>query len=123
MSIAAGGLRATLFLFLTGSCVAKLWSGHQPHYAISEGVFVAATIAELSLAFGLLIPRLRTFAAIGVGAMAAIGIAIASIGHGKECGCLGSIVVMTAAQHVLLSSSVGTLAVLVWLCESRSAHK
>lgn len=110
-------LRLALFSALIASCIAKLWGGHQPEYVLSQTAFVAATLAEGVLAFGLLVPRLRTWSAVGIGAMAAVGISIAFWGQGRTCGCLGSMMRLTASQHVLVSATVGVLAVLVWHVE------
>ena len=115
-------LRVTLIVFLGASCAAKLWSGHEPHFAVSRGVFVAATVLEIGMILGLLIKRLRAWASSGVALLAAIGICIELLARGKTCGCLGSVIRLSSAQHVLLNATVGALAVLVWyrVMESRS---
>lgn len=113
----ADGSRVALLVVLSTTCAAKLWSGHQPHFALSREVFIIATIVEIALVCGLLVRRLRAWASVGVGVLAAIGIVVEFFGRGRTCGCLGSVIRLTSAQHILLSATVGALAVVVWYCE------
>lgn len=103
-----------LATFLSATCVAKLWGGYDATYAISEPWFVAVTVMEVLLVFGLISPRWCSVSSIGVGAMAAVGIVIEVAARGRTCGCLGALGRLTSAQHVMLNATMGAIAVLVW---------
>ncbi|MCA8952749.1 MAG: hypothetical protein KDE27_24780 [Planctomycetes bacterium] len=118
MSVIVHGPRIAILLFLGFACATKLWGGYQPEFAISEGLFWAATILEIGLMVGLLIRSTRAWALIGCGVLAAVGIGIEFWGRGETCGCLGSMIRLTSAQHVLLNATLGALAVVAWCQET-----
>ena len=118
MTGAARLVTLTLGAVMAASILAKLAGGHQPYFAVSRSIYFVALVAELLLLCGLAFPRLRAWSAFGIGTMAAAGVLVALFGDGRACGCLGTFLLLSPGQHMLLSSSVGALAVLVWRFES-----
>ncbi len=107
-------LRVILAVFLAATCVSKLFGGYQTHYLISQELFAVAIVIEVILTLGLLVERFCYIASVGVAILAGIGIGIEVLGRGTTCGCLGSLVRLTSAQHILLNATAGAVAVIVW---------
>lgn len=113
--------RIALAAFLTVSCIAKWIGGYQQHYSIPESLFVLAIGAEMVLVPGLLIHKYYRLAAAASAVMAAVGATLEFLGGGATCGCMGSMFRMTPGQHILLDSTVGALAVMIWMAPDEAS--
>lgn len=124
MRLIASYTRVGLAGFLALTAVGKLWSGYQSHFSVSHELYAIAIVVELLLAVGLLFDESGRVASVGVGVLAAAGIAIEIFGGGGTCGCLGSLIQLTSAQHIIVNATAGALAVVVWsgMCTERRSR-
>jgi len=96
----------------------KLISPHQQMFSIGRELYYGAASAELLLAV-LLLTRFRKAGAVGCVILAAAGLLAEWLRPGRPCGCLGTMIVLSAREHVMVAGTMGALAALVWIGCSR----
>jgi hypothetical protein len=100
--------------FLLATAAMKIESGHSPTMATSWGAYYVLSCIELALAAGILAGRrARRWSLWAVVVLCAAGSGWTDWASGQPCGCFGSRVVLNAAMHVGINSTVGLLCLLV----------
>jgi hypothetical protein len=111
------GARCALAAVLVGSGLLKLVSGHAAHVDIPGLVYVAGSLAELTLA-ALLASRWWRFGIWGTLVIAAAGASHALLLRPESCGCVGSWIRSSWRFELVLASVVGALGVLALPCRN-----
>ncbi len=106
------GGRILLALALAVTGLAKLLSGHEPHYLLGAGPYFWVGVGEVALSGMLALERCTCSIAVlvQVGAAAAI---VAAFASPSPCGCFGALFEASRSEHVMLASALGLLACLV----------
>jgi hypothetical protein len=115
--------RGVLAALLAIACLGKLLGGYQEYFAIPESMFLASIGFEACLLIGLLTKRHWRLSALGVGLLSAIGIGIELLGSGATCGCLGSLVRLSAGQHVLVNATAGAIACMIVMFKESEGNR
>ena len=103
--------RWALCVVLTLSAAAKLLTPHRDEYVVPEPLYYLGAAVELA-AVVLLLTKYRAVAIATAIALAVAGITLAIVVPDRPCGCLGSLMPLGGASHVLVSGFVGALACL-----------
>lgn len=106
------GIAWLLGLTLLALAIVKVFSGHDPSQLLGATMFWSATAPEAAVGVAFLAGFRRTAACFTIVAMTSaivVGLAWPQV----PCGCLGTIWILNARQHLMLAAAFGTSACLL----------
>jgi hypothetical protein len=101
---------------------AKLLTPHDGQLAISGSLYYGAALLELACA-ALLFSRLRRPAILLLLCIWIGGSFLGATSSSTSCGCLGSWMRLSRAQHVILAGCMGLLTLVTWLLNEQSKSR